>query len=205
MRSAASYARKAPRFSPQQKVLILCEDTHSSLQYMQKATQALRAAADVKVSHCGKNDPLGIVNAAIESKSKYDEIFCVIDRDRHENFHKARELVDQHIGKISLIVSNPCFEYWLILHFKYTRSPFTEEGNKSPGDVALSRLRKISGMDNYQKGNAIDIYRTLEDKLSTAEKNAAKSLKEAENDNEFNPSTQIHLVISKFRELGSPR
>ena len=44
------------------------------------------------------------------------ECWLVIDRDRHEGFHEAFELVKQH-PCIHLAATKPCFEYWLLLHF----------------------------------------------------------------------------------------
>lgn len=44
------------------------------------------------------------------------ECWLVFDRDRHEGFHEAFELVKQH-PCIHLAATKPCFEYWLLLHF----------------------------------------------------------------------------------------
>ncbi len=44
------------------------------------------------------------------------ECWLVFDRDRHEGFHEAFELVKQH-PSIHLAATKPCFEYWLLLHF----------------------------------------------------------------------------------------
>ncbi len=40
------------------------------------------------------------------------------------------------------ILSVPCFEYWFILHFCYTCSPFLPSGNKSAADNVVSELKK---------------------------------------------------------------
>lgn len=205
MRSASSFNRKPARYTPQPKILVLCEDTHSSLQYLQKAAQGLRAAADVKVAHAGRTDPLGIVKCAIGDINKYDEIYCVIDRDTHETFHQARHHVKPHEPKIQLIISNPCFEYWLLLHFRYTRSPFVRAGNKSPGDVALAELKRHAGMNGYQKGKGLDIYAALEKNIGFAKENAKRSMNDAKASDAFNPSTQIHEIIMKFEDLGKAR
>ncbi len=203
-RDFRSFARKAPRISPQEKVLVYCEDTHSSLLYLRKAAQAFRASADVKIAHSGYTDPLGIVKSAIKSKSKYDHVYCVFDRDSHENFNAATALAREHKNHITLIISNPCFEYWYILHFGFTRRPYIQEGNRSSGDSVIKELRQKEGMNKYQKGDKIDIFSMLSERLEDAETHAEKIFSIAKEYSEYNPSTEVYKLIEKFRILGKP-
>jgi hypothetical protein len=61
-------------------------------------------------------DPLTLVRyaAKVREKASYDEVWCVTDVDEFDVATAQREAAD--LG-ISLAVSNPCFEYWLLLHF----------------------------------------------------------------------------------------
>lgn len=203
-RDSKSFARKAPRISPQEKVLVYCEDTHSSLLYLRKAAQAFRASADVKVAHSGYTDPLGIVTSAIKSKAKYDHVYCVFDRDSHENFNAATALAREHKNNITLIISNPCFEYWYILHFGFTRRPYAREGNRSSGDSVIRDLRQKEGMNKYQKGDKIDIFYMLSKRLEDAERHAKQIFSVAKEYSEYNPSTEVYKLIERFRILGKP-
>ena len=46
----------------------------------------------------------------------FDEIWCVFDVDQHPNLAQAINEAQQ--GGISVALSNPCFELWLILHYE---------------------------------------------------------------------------------------
>jgi hypothetical protein len=56
------FSRKAAIYKPMPKVLVLCEDTKSCLNYLNDAAKYFRV--NVKPQNCGKTDPLGIVNTA---------------------------------------------------------------------------------------------------------------------------------------------
>ncbi|TAG34027.1 MAG: RloB domain-containing protein [Polaromonas sp.] len=81
-RSASRFDRKKPSFRQQARVLVICEDTKSSLIYLQDAARYFRSYAQVEIAHCGKNDPLNIVKEAIERRRNCDKVYCAIDRDR---------------------------------------------------------------------------------------------------------------------------
>lgn len=203
-RVAKSFARPAAKFRPQPTVLVICEDRVSSHNYLLRAAQHFRASAIVEVNHCGKTDPKGITEAAIKRKRDYDKVYCVIDRDSHVNFHDAIALAAGTKGKVQLVISNPCFEYWLILHFSYTRKGYRSSGNQSAGEKALKELLSIKEMSAYEKGKTKSLFDALLPYLETAEKHASAGLKDAEDCGEFNPTTQIHLLLQDFRRLAEP-
>lgn len=77
--------------------------------------------------------------------SKNEQIWLVIDVDgRPENSFKECFEWEEADAKHNLAISNPKFEYWLLMHF--------ESGNdiKSPGDC-MNRLTKH--IPNYTKNN----------------------------------------------------
>jgi hypothetical protein len=47
----------------------------------------------------------------------YDELWCVVDVDQFSDLEKAAALARKGRIRTTLIVSNPCFELWLLLHF----------------------------------------------------------------------------------------
>lgn len=91
-RNTSRFDRKKPSFKQQARVLVLCEDTKSSLIYLQDAARYFRSYAEVGIAHCGKNDPLNIVKEAIQRRRVYDKVYCAIDRDHHEGFDAALAL-----------------------------------------------------------------------------------------------------------------
>lgn len=184
------------------RILILCEDSTSSLTYLEEASQRYRSNAIVKISHPGKTHPIGIVDDAIKEKNNFDEIYCVLDRDEHDRWEESLQKAKDN--NIEIIPSYPCYEYWLLLHFKYSRKSFNRQGNKSPGDALSADLKKIDFFKDYKKGSSKGLFFRLEEFLENAKSNAERCLKDVERDPvSVNPSTHIHKLIKKFIEVGA--
>ena len=127
---------------------------------------------------------------------RYDEVYCVFDRDEHERFDTARSKVKN--WRLIPITSWPCFEYWILLHFGYTRKPYTHAGEKTPSQNCLSDLKeKFPG---YQK-NAGGLFSELGDKIEVAKIHSKTALKEAIETKNFNPSTEFHTLIEYLQSL----
>lgn len=201
-RSTSSFGRGKSKFKQQPTVLVVCEDLVSGKEYLQDAAAHFGCHARVEIAHCGKTDPLGIVQHAQSKVHLFDEIYCVIDRDRHEKFNQAVDTA-RSLPKVKLITSHPCFEFWLILHFGYSRIPIVESGNNSPGDNAVSALRTKPGMQSYDKSTE-KIFGMLIDKLPAARRYSPRVLKDAIDTNAPNPSTLMHSLIDRFEALGAP-
>lgn len=201
-RDAASFRRSRAKRNPQPTVLVLCEDSKSSLTYLTEAAQEFRAIATLRIAHPGTTAPLGIVSAAVREIRNYEQIYCVVDRDEHANFDEARMLAAHHAPRISLCVSHPCFEYWLLLHFMRTRKPYTRAGTNSPCDAAHRDLKAV--LPTYSKGNVRGLFRTLFPRLEQALANSEWAAADALESASANPSTGFHELIAKFKQLGSP-
>ncbi|MES2941696.1 MAG: RloB family protein, partial [Pseudomonadota bacterium] len=152
---------------------MLCEDTKSSLVYLQDAARHFRSYAEVEIVHCGKNDPLNIVREAIQQRRNYDKVYCAIDRDRHEGFDAALALAAENAQWLSVIVSYPCYEFWLLLHFRMTRSPYIGVGKNSAGDLLVRALCDEDGMAAYDKGGSEKLFDKLIQRLPVARQRAA--------------------------------
>lgn len=197
-KKASSLRRGKPSKKVQPKILIVCEDSKSSLNYLTDASNHYRVSDNLHIMHCGNTDPDGIVSHGVSKKSGYDKVYCVIDRDTHHNFAQAVDRANSH--NISLIVSYPCFEYWLYLHFHYSRKPYEVEGNKSPADVMIRDLKAVDGiMSDYDKGSDKKYFKLLLDRLENAITNGQRSTQDSQTDNEPNPSTRIQDLIMSFK------
>lgn len=183
---------------------MLCEDTKSALNYLQDAARHFRSHAVVKIAHCGRTDPLGIVEEAITSRRNFEVIFCVIDRDSHESFEDALLRAAEFGDSIRVLPSYPCYEYWLLLHHRFTRAPVTSVGAQSAGTRMVAALRGEDGMAEYEKGTSNSVFDRLLDRLPIARVNAARALHAAVAEQEMNPSTEVHLLISELERLGVP-
>ncbi|HSV75687.1 MAG TPA: RloB family protein [Bacteroidales bacterium] len=88
-----------------------------------------------------------------------DEFWMIIDRDQWINLHEINTLCKNE-GNFYLALSNPCFEFWLLLHIKDT-SDFSEEElikifeNKKV-NTTRTYLKKLLGIlleDGYNESN----------------------------------------------------
>jgi hypothetical protein len=203
-RTSDSYKRKANKYKTQPLVLIICEDTKSSKIYLEDASRYFRSYAKVDFIHSGRTDPLGVVEAGLAKSKLFDLVYCVIDRDSHyePNFRSALELGREKKSKIIVLTSYPCFEFWLLLHFGYTRAGFMPAGGISAADRVFKSLIEQQDMSDYEKGNVSGLFNRLLPRLSDARKNAKKTVAEGILDNEMNPSTELHILIDKLEDLG---
>lgn len=202
-RQSSRFDRPKPRFKPQARVLVLCEDKKSSLTYLKEAAHHFRSQAEVEIVHCERNDPLSIVKEAMKRQGNFDTVYCAIDRDQHETFDAALVLAAENSEKVVIIASYPCYEYWLLLHFQKTRKPYASVGNHSSCDLLAKDLRKKEGMNNYDKGTSVNLFDELIKKLPDARKRAEEVLSDAVKDNELSPSTRLHELIERFEQLGT--
>ena len=204
-RQPSRFDRKKPVFKPQPRVLVLCENTKSSLSYLKDAAHHFRAYAEVDFAHCGKNDPLSIVKEAVIRQPKFDAVYCVIDRDQHETFDDALTLAAKSPKKVVVIASYPCYEYWLLLHFRKTRRPYISSGKNSSCDLLVKELCKEENMEHYAKGTCKNLFDDLINSLPDARQRAKEVLTEVVDDNSLNPSTRLHELIERLEQLGSPQ
>lgn len=157
-RKAHKLERKREFLEPYDLILIVSEGEETEPNYFNRMIiREKLSSANVKVTgKCG-SDPVSVVKHAIKlfeereseinSERKFDEVYCLIDRDEHHNFNDAINRINQYNQKLSKnliipILSYPCFEFWYICHFAdASRSPMIRKGGKSPGEVCESHLK----------------------------------------------------------------
>lgn len=198
-----SFARQKPRYKVQARVLIICEDSKSSLSYLQDAARHFRSYAEVEVTHVNRTDPKGIVAEAVKRSSSFDAVYCAIDRDSHAGFDEALQLAASQAPKVSVIASYPCYEYWLLLHFRKSTKPYSSVGASSAGDRLVKELRAEPGMNGYSKALP-GLFHSLLPNLPRARERAAEVLADTEN-NGMNPSTRLHTLMDVLESLGTPQ
>jgi hypothetical protein len=206
-RSSASYARRAPQREPYDVVLVVCEGAKTEPFYFQGLRRAWRlSSANVHVRSPGASDPPNLVAHALKAlrDEDYDKAFCVFDRDSHAGFHQALEQAAQSLegreGRLKAIVSWPCFEVWILLHFAMTTRSFAAGAGRSACEQVI---REIGGyLPNYAKGDksAFDI---LADRLDTAMANAERLTAHNQETGSENPATSVHTLIAYLHGLKS--
>jgi hypothetical protein len=195
------------------KILIISDDTKSIIYYLTGFRQEKRINQKNLTIEGYGIDQLSLARKAKENAEDYDCVFCLFDQDAgHKNdphynkYVEALNLIkNYHKNKIVAITSVPCYEIWLLLHFKYIDKPFTNTGNKSICNMVISELRKCDGMQDYEKkkgeGKADEkIYQKMKPYLKTAIQNAKLLEKSNERNHTNNPSTKIHILIGYLQK-----
>lgn len=105
--------------------------------------------------------------------------------------HSAAGKIGTRKARTTLLMavpSNPCFEFWLLLHFHVTTASFT-----GPDDV-IARLRRCEGMAAYCK-NQIGLFNLLRPRLQAAITNAQQVRQQAEANGANEPLTYFDQLI----------
>ncbi len=196
-----------PARQPQPRVLIVCEDSKSSANYLQDLSRELNLnAVKVEGERCG-SAPSSVLQFAqeqyansLKDRNAYDRVYCVFDRDQHPCFDATLQAIAEIKSKNILvaITTTPCFEFWLLLHFVYDTSPYQPSGNKSSCDNANARL-KLHWAD-YGKSKR-GIYTFTKDKTQTAVTNAKQLASENLKTGSNNPQTNLHELIEYLQSI----
>ena len=195
--------RKTDIKQQNKSILVVCEDEKSGCNYLQLMSKYLRLhkTCIVKSSDTG-SAPISVVEDAIkrvlsrkkENEEPFELIFCVWDIDEHKSLNDARQLANAH--DFNVIESNPCFEFWLLLHFIYHAAPIVRKAKKSPGDECEKLLKQY--ITNYDKSKIKDYFAKLMLKFETAKTNADKLREELHSTNSINPATDLDLLIQSM-------
>jgi hypothetical protein len=200
MRRPDSYRRRGPQREPYDYVLVVCEGGKTEPQYLEGLKQAFKlSSANIRVTSADGTDPVSIVRFAerlVSREGGYDRIYCVFDRDGHSNFPEAIGLIRQ-LG-YQPIVSWPCFEIWVLLHFVYSTAPYNSAGSQSACDLVVREVRKH--FTGYAKGHR-GIYGDLESKIDDAIMHAKRLVQHNTSTNSYNPSTAMHELVDYLRKL----
>lgn len=137
LRDKADLRRSRAVRKERSRLLIVTEGVQTEVQYFTKLKSHLRATGvdviGLDIRGTGR-DPLHVVNRAVEESERgrligaeggFDAVRCVFDVDDHS---RVREAVDKGIRNgLSLAVSNPCFEVWLLWHYEDCRRHVSSE------------------------------------------------------------------------------
>lgn len=198
--------------APQRTILIVCEGTKTEPKYLQGIINTRRLKT-VRLEPARGTDPTTLVNHARDlirqrkadaeqspvADGDYEEVWCVLDVDEHQNLLQALHLAADHGVKVA--ISNPCFEYWLILHFE-------RYGTTNQTRHKIRSHLKQKWLASYKKGQ--DYCSKLIPLAKTAVDNSAAILKqqwslkepiEADAIVKFNPSTLVHVLVRELLNM----
>ena len=203
--SPRSPRRRKETREPYDRVLIVTEGTKTEPSYFADLVAHYRLnTANVAVVPSERgSDPGTVVETALSLRDQevaqgdaYDRVYCVFDRNGHTNFYAASRQAEAE--DLLLARSWPCFEFWLLLHFAFTRAPFGRTGGRSPCDNCIVALRKH--FTDYRKATP-GVFDRLASQLETAKARARRALDDAAGDDEWNPSTEMHRLVEDLQLL----
>jgi hypothetical protein len=138
-------------------------------------------------------------------KDDYDRAFCVFDRDSHPGFAHALAQVEQSAegqqGRLKAIVSWPCFEVWILLHFVMTTHSFTAGAGRSACEQVIQQI--AGHLPHYVKG-AKDVFVALAGRLDAATTHAERLAVHNQETGSENPATNVHTLITYLKGLKQP-
>lgn len=202
------------------QILIVTEDTKSSVEYLKvlwaklskDKCKALQESVKIYPSHEGSSPDrvLGSAENKNEEMDGFDEIYCVMDVDSHQLLNSTLQKIRSKSFRtrgFQAIVSNPCFEYWILLHSDESDAPFNRKGKKSPCDCVQDKIKKNKNhaFNKYQKGSDFD-WRCALSKIEQAQTRAisrSERILGAQNPEDVNPSTNFHCLINRLIQQSS--
>lgn len=205
--SRKAISRKVAVREAYKKILIVCEGAKTEPLYFTNAREFYQlSTVNVEITGEGR-DPMSLVRFAKQKYKEeaaagdaYDAVYCVFDKDTHSTYDAAIQSLRSSTPKgiWHSINSVPSFEFWLLLHFRYTDRPFHATGRASAGDEVLKELKNY--IPDYQKGKP-KLFSALVDRLDIACRNTKKVLAACEQNATDNPSTRVHILVDELRRL----
>lgn len=180
-----SRRRRAPFREPVTLVLIVCGGEATEPMYFNGLRQHLRNPATKASVVVRPEDPKRVVSHASRQRADYDQIWCVLDVDEFD-YTEAIRLA--RASKVDMAVSNPCFEYWLLLHFEKCDATLT--GYR---DVER-RLKKHLPVYDKSALRFSDFVAGLDDAVGRAKKRSRTEGDEHRN----NPSTGVWKLVESM-------
>jgi hypothetical protein len=202
-----SLKRRVATRRPRKTLLIFCEGERTEPEYLDalKKQPSVRdvAAVDLRVeTGQGRSVPRTLVSMAavarsraIDEEAEIDEFWCVFDVEWPTNHPGLNDAIEQ-AGQngIQLAVSNPCFELWLILHFK-------DQGAWLDNDGARRLRRRLDG----SRDKGLDAAKYMPLTGDAARRAAELDKRHLQNDCPFpgnNPSSGMHRLLAAVEPAG---
>jgi hypothetical protein len=201
---ASKFKRRRPTLDPRPRILVVCEGEKTEPTYFDGiAHEEEVRLVRVEIVQSG-GVPKSVVERAVSMRSTaqreakrqrdanlaYDEVWCVFDVDEHPHLPEALDRAQANAIHVAL--SNPCFELWLLLHFEDQRA-------------YIDRHKLQSACRQHMPGySKVAAYVKLKPRYGEAVRRAVTlaSWQEEQGRKHANPSTGVHLLTERLRNLG---
>jgi hypothetical protein len=209
VRPESALGRSGPTRRPRESILIVCEGTKTEPNYFETLCREL-GLGTVNVEIVGEG--AGIVRVVDETirrvneraaeaeessqRAPFDEAWCVVDTERRNDNRSWDRGVGRATAKgLRLAWSNPCFEYWLLLHFELIGQSFN--GYSAIRPAVRRHIR------HYEK--SADYFEQLAPRVPTAIEHS-KRIHRAQWQHtpkpiDCNPATTVHELVERLLEV----
>jgi hypothetical protein len=175
------------------RLLVVCGGARTEKDYFEALKDHYRTSTVTVRVRTDTRSPLHVVNTAADlfasSKEDFDECWAVFDVDAFD----VKESIEIAARRsVSLAISNPCFEYWLLLHFCNHVSHLSE--------YKAVRDRIKSHLPNYDKAGI-----RIGDYLDGVKDAIVRARKRDENQNPpgINPNTAVWKIATQMIDSSS--
>lgn len=206
--------RGAKRRQVKPVILIITEGSQTEPKYFEHFRNR-HTNIDIRVvgsrSSAGESDYVSLIRKAAEYQNKNqisstygDSVWVVADGDVNYNNPDPVEAKNKQLQKavkmaeskdMNLVISNPCFELWYLLHFQYT--------TKMLNDYSAVKDLLAKYIPNYEKAG--DVYEQLAPHTFNAISNAKRleayhvqNCAKLPLDLKSNPYTDVYRLVEKI-------
>jgi len=181
--------------------LIVCEGSTTEPEYFKALLRKLRLTA-VQVFSPNESKPIQVVESALDKMKRkakegiqYEKVWCVVDVEipPHQTLDQAWEKARVTDG-VELILTNPCIEYWFLLHFKKHTGPFVSNNE------VMQELKKVHPSYRKTRIGFEFLYSHTDDAITRSEevlreKGCGQDLRDC------NPSTHVHKIVEHLQNM----
>lgn len=193
------------RRARQKRYLVVCGGAETEKQYFNH----LKSMYNVMIEYQNwNNSPAQLANHAValkdeaekdDSADAYEKIWVVVDVDNYHDHAEAQKICRG--AGIELIISNPCFEAWLLDHVRECPASFV---TASDVKVAAAKAGMTYGPRNkYVNLEKIDVGHTVRAvrnarRHNSKERGRARAMLTAHQERAYAPWTDMPMVVERF-------
>lgn len=195
---ASKYKRGRARRLPRKRIFVFVEGRATESDYFTKLRNRLRIPKELVPVVCPSYTDMGsILDACIKDRKKAldrreaegtDQWWVVADTEGREI---PRELVDKaRKNRIFLCASGPCFEFWLLLHFRYSTRSYND------ANAVATALEEL--MPGYRASGKHPDMDALFPRIPDAVRNGSRLRAEGGGAETANSCTDCDLLVSEI-------
>lgn len=208
-RGHKQFPRKTKLRPEKKAILIVCEGKCTEPDYLKYITREWKINPKLVYIRIVGGDtsgsaPISIVGHAKEQRDErktngllpFESIWCVFDVEVPQHHSLLQAISQAKDLEFNVALTNPAFEYWLLLHFKDTSSQLTSSKQ------AMVELRKH--IPSFKKNLSDEMMEKIFPHIPTAIKRAEQrfrkhSVRELA---DTNPSTHVYKLVEELQSQG---